>query len=187
MKTILISLSLLLTINISSYSQSKVEAAAAAAEAGIKVTEAVLDNIWKYTGMNDKAYVHAFYVDVIAAGTSAGHVFKGQDGDIIVIKKRPKQRTSKDNYYHFTLKQPNGNWWKAINAIRTDNVFDHEMVSVSGSDYSNKVIVDYNEMFNYYIVLSKAKGFGVHTNMYWIKNSFDLSPDYDWTFEWKKD
>ncbi|MEO0338472.1 MAG: hypothetical protein AAF242_04585, partial [Bacteroidota bacterium] len=157
MKTILISLSLLLTISNYSYAQGSVEAAAAAAEAGIEVANFALDKIWKYTGMDDKPYVHAFYVDIVAASTSTGHVFNGQDGDQIIIKRRPKQRTARENFYHFTLKQPNGNWWKAINAIRTPNTFDHEMVSVSGSDYSNKMLVDYEEMFKYFIVLSKAK------------------------------
>ena len=43
-----------------------------------------------------------------------------------------------------------------------------------------------DKILNYFVVLSKAKAFGVHTNMYWIRNSYDLTPNYDWFITWKK-
>lgn len=50
-----------------------------------------------------------------------------------------------------------------------------------------KVLVSYADMFNSFIMLSKAKELGQPREMYWIMNSYDLRPSYDWVIEWKKD
>lgn len=188
MKNSILSLLFLFTLNVCAYSQaSSAQIALDAAKFGVDVTEKSIDAIWKVTGMDVKPYVHAFYVDVEAASKKGGFLFNGADGDKIIVYRKPKQRTAKSNLYHLTLLQPRGNWWKAITTHRKPNTFDHEIASVTGTRFEDKKLVDYADMVNYYVVLSKAKGFGVHTNMYWIKNSYDLTPDYDWVFYWMKD
>jgi hypothetical protein len=37
------------------------------------------------------------------------------------------------------------------------------------------------------IVLSKAKIFGIHTDVYWIQNADKMDPTYIWDFNWIKD
>ena len=45
----------------------------------------------------------------------------------------------------------------------------------------------YQDLSKYTIVLSKAKFFGIHENIYWIQNAADLDPSYIWDFNWIKD
>ncbi len=37
------------------------------------------------------------------------------------------------------------------------------------------------------IVLSKAKIFGIHNDIYWIQNAATMDPTYIWDFNWIKD
>ena len=48
-------------------------------------------------------------------------------------------------------------------------------------------LITYDKMLNYFVVLSKAKAFGVHSNIYWIRNSYELTPDHDCHITWQKD
>lgn len=163
------------------------EAIAAAAELAIQIAPAAIDGIWKATGMANKPYVHAFYVDTMAAHSSHGDRHNLQDGDHICIYARPKQPTSKKTRFHIALKQPTGTWWKAITAHTPPNTFSHEIVWSQDDTHENWALVDYNDMLNYFIVLSKAKAFGIHTNMYWIQNSYDFKPTSDWIISWDRD
>jgi hypothetical protein len=165
-----------------------IQAAAAAAEVGLRITQAALDGIWKATGMADKPFVHAFYVDTIAAATRSGDCHNDlQDGDHICIYSTPKQATARNTEFHITLKQPDNTWWKALTAHRPPNTFSHEIAHVQDDLHENRVLLSYHDMLNYFIVLSKAKAFGVHANMYWIQNSYDLKPTHDWVISWNQD
>jgi len=168
-------------------SSDSVAAKAAATESGLKISQAAIKGIWEATGMAHKPYKYAFYVDTIKAATAGGDCHKLQDGDQICFYSTKKQSTANKNYFHITLAQSKGTWWKALTAHTPKNKFSHEIVFVQDKRHTNKVLLSYNDMLNYFIVLSKAKAFGVHANMYWIQNSYDLKPTHDWVIKWNKD
>jgi len=160
----------------------------AAAEFGLKVTEAAGKLIWDATGMSNKPYMYAFMVDQVKASSSEGWCADNlADGDTICFKSTP--RSLGDGYsktqMYLTLKH-SGTWWKAVTVHKPENIYEYEMVNVQDDKHvDGPRLVDYNDMINKFIVLSKAKFLGVHTNVYWIKNSYDLMPTSDWTIEWK--
>lgn len=78
-------------------------------------------------------------------------------------------------------------WWKAVTMHTPQNTFKYELVYNQDSHSSDTAIQDYSEMLTSFVVLSKAKMFGIHTNMYWIRNSYDLKPTNDWEIQWLKD
>ena len=77
-------------------------------------------------------------------------------------------------------------WWKAI-TVHENNRFLHEIVYNQDHVHEKCNYVMYTDMLERYVVLSKAKSFGAHTNMYWIQNSYMITPDYDWDFYWLQD
>ena len=130
-----------------------------------------------------KPYEYAFNFD--------GHMALNQpwckqlQDDTICITKKKKTTTYKDKV-KVTLKQ-SGTWWKALTVHNDKNEFLHEDLWNQDGHSSDTSLLDYKEMISQYIVLSKAKAFGVHTNMYWIQNSYELTPAYDWEIYWKHD
>jgi len=107
----------------------------------------------------------------------------GSDGDIIEMSR--KKGTG--NLY---FSQENDSyWWKGLVA------FDH---SDTNKWYELMCLYDQTQKHmtmqitpsladSHYITLSKAKAFGVHTNMYLITNWEDASTSYDYVFKWVKD
>ena len=162
-----------------------------AAQAGIKITKAALDKIWKATGIvADRPYKkQAFYVNTKNAAANGGDCQILQDGDHICIYAKKKEATEK-NKVNITLMTPPHMWWKAVTTCKPDTTCEpnaHSIVTVDKEQKSNTVLVPYADMFNSFVMLSKAKVFGYPVNMYWIMNSYDLRPDRDWIIEWKKD
>lgn len=47
--------------------------------------------------------------------------------------------------------------------------------------------MDYNRALDRWMTLSKAKGGGTQTNVYWISNSYEMIRDYKWTIKWITD
>ena len=180
---------IVLVLSFPASSQGSAEAVTAAAEAGLEITQASIDGIWNATGMADKPYQYAFYVDTLKAGTADGdcHNNLQYGNDEICFFSTEKQRTTNENQYHITLEQPQGNWWKAIIAHKPPNTFSHEIVNVEADNDSKTVLLDYKDMFEYFIVMSRTGSAGAHTNAYWIQNSYDLKPTNDWTIKWNKD
>ncbi len=170
----------------SAYVNLPIAVEVAAKQANIEITNAALSKIWKATDrVAHKPYTQAFYVNTEKAATASGDCQILQDGDHICVYARGKEAKAENRFY-ITLKQPN-TWWKSITAHTPHNTFDREIVAVQDNRHEHKALVSYADMFNYFIVLSKAKTLGIHTNMYWILNSYDLKPNHDWVIEWKKD
>ena len=89
-------------------------------------------------------------------------------------------------YVRFGLVE-SGTWWKAINVF-SDSKFDYELVAVQDAPGVIKfadVPIPNLSIFNY--VLSKAKTFGVHTDMYKIENITDMEEQCAYTFKWLSD
>jgi hypothetical protein len=159
-----------------------------AAQAGVTITEAALDKIWKATGIvADRPYKkQAFYVNTEKAADKDGDCQILQDGDhICIYAKEKNEATAKNSLYITLMTQPNM-WWKAVTAYNPNDMSLHNIVEID-NEPPKKVLVSYADMFNSFIMLSKAKELGQPREMYWIMNSYDLRPSYDWVIEWKKD
>lgn len=161
-----------------------------AAQAGVTITEAALDKIWKATGIvADRPYKkQAFYVNTENAANKDGDCQILQDGDHICIyakEKNENEATAKNSLY-ITLKTQPNLWWKAVTAYNPNDMSKRNIVEID-NEPPKKVLVSYADMFNSFIMLSKAKELGQPREMYWIMNSYDLRPSYDWVIEWKKD
>ncbi|MDF1816345.1 MAG: C1 family peptidase [Verrucomicrobiales bacterium] len=85
---------------------------------------------------------------------------------------------------------PKGMWWKG--ALLFDKATASNPVGVQGegggSGFSQSFTFKRTELLRKDLVLSKAKTFGVHTNMYRIKDAFtNMQPGKTYTFSWVKD
>lgn len=159
-----------------------------AAQAGVTITEAALDKIWKATGIvADRPYKkQAFYVNTENAANKDGDCQILQDGDHICIYAKEKNEATAKNSLYITLKTQPNLWWKAVTAYNPNDMSKRNIVEID-NEPPKKVLVSYADMFNSFIMLSKAKELGQPREMYWIMNSYDLRPSYDWVIEWKKD
>ena len=132
--------------------------------------------------MAHKPYLHAFEFDT----TQDRWQRDLPDGDTIIIERKPKQHGN-SHQVSLTLKAAESiTWWKAITLHTAENNFDSEVANTQDSRHEDMGLITYEKMCNYFVVLSKAKAWGVHTNVYWIKNSYALTPDHDWHITWAK-
>jgi predicted aconitase with swiveling domain len=99
------------------------------------------------------------------------------DGDKIRIKASAKQYSSA----RIIFSQPKWKWWKGVVLFKKGDtntwkelacIYDDKNISDGNWDKSTQK--------DYYLVFSKAKALGVHTNMYAITNfdQFDTKKDY---------
>ena len=110
-------------------------------------------------------------------------LFKGSDGDIILITSQPgtgklKFEQGKNmNYWKgiVIFEKKDTNNWREIMCLQ-----DNKKVMTVGN-ISPELAKDYH------VVLSKAKTLGAHTNMYLIENWDQASTQLDYTFNWVKD
>ena len=80
-----------------------------------------------------------------------------------------------------------GTWWKGI-TVHSNGNFLYELVAVQDSPGVIKYgDVDFLNLDIYEFVLSKAKLFGVHTDMYKIANIVEAKTGCSYLFEWIKD
>jgi len=111
------------------------------------------------------------------------YLFKGSDGDLILITSQPgtgklKFEQGKNMTYWkgiVIFEKKDTNKWREIMCLQDDK----KVMTVS--NISPELAKDYH------VVLSKAKEFGAHTNMYVIENWDQASTQLDYTFSWVKD
>jgi hypothetical protein len=108
----------------------------------------------------------------------------GQDGDRIVLT-RTRNPDPHPHQITIRMKQP-GTWWKAVTLHRGSS-FMYEANWLQDSTKYNQKNVLLKDWAGNNVVLSKAKAFGVHTNIYWIRNAYNMDPAYIWEFDWQKD
>ena len=78
-------------------------------------------------------------------------------------------------------------WWKAITEHQDGN-FIAELVAIQDQPGVIKFAdVDINTLDIYEYVLSKAKLFGVHTDMYKIANANEMKGGCQYLFKWISD
>jgi hypothetical protein len=107
--------------------------------------------------------------------------WKGGDGDTVVMTRTPG--TGK-----LTFAQTGLTWWKGIVAFsKSDTNKWWEIACLQDKRTAMTMTLTPSLANTHYITLSKAKTFGVHTNMYLITNWSDADTRYDYTFNWVKD
>lgn len=103
------------------------------------------------------------------------------DEDHFILVKTPG--TGK---VHFM--QTNSDWWKGIVVFPHDKSNEWYEIACLSNNKTTMVMQATPELAQTnWVVLSKAKAFGVHTNMYLINNWGDLNSNYDYTINWVKD
>lgn len=107
--------------------------------------------------------------------------WNGDDGDTIIMTKRPGTGNLKFAQNHLT-------WWKGIVAFsKSDTNSWHEVACISDDTTAMNVPLDPSLTDDFVIVFAKAKAMGVHSNMYAITNWDEASTDFDYTFMWVND
>lgn len=105
----------------------------------------------------------------------------GFDGDIIDMYR--VSGTGKLNF-----KQSNSDWWKGVVIFEKEDTNKwYEVMCLY--DNQEEMTMDITPGLSKvsHITLSKAKAFGVHSNMYAITNWNKADTNYDYYFNWKKD
>ena len=166
------------------FSAEAASAAVAAAELGYNIAKDIGNLIWEVTG-SYKPYRHMWNFDLNGHGHAAKWL---QDGDYIKIERKGNSCHSCANRrVKICLGTPGWmTWWKSV-TIHANNRFMYELVANQDRRSWDCAVIEYAELLQNYIVLSKAKGWGVHTNMYWIQNSYAFRPGHDWHIRWERD
>ena len=77
-------------------------------------------------------------------------------------------------------------WWKAI-TVHNDH-FLYELIAIQDEPGVTKYAdVDVETLGLYNFVMSKAKTFGTHHDMYKISNVLEMDPGCEYTFKWLED
>ena len=106
------------------------------------------------------------------------------DGDHIVLKKNCDQGVP-DGHVRFGL-VCSVTWWKSITVH--SNHFLYELIAIQDQPGVTKYAdVDVTSLELYSYVLSKAKTFGIHTDMYKITNANEMVSGCAYLFEWLVD
>lgn len=109
------------------------------------------------------------------------------DGDEIVLKE---SGTAGPGSIAFRLEVPNkGMWWKGLVMFDKDkdNVWK-EVVAGDGKELPKRAEVPAEELKTHYLVLSKAKMLGAHSNVYNITDAaLALERGKEYTIIWNKD
>ena len=158
------------------------------------VTEAIVDAI--ETAFRNNAYGNPFHVQIKQnlAKEKSGYLWQVNYGsktqpswgeDVITVKATPKSGDQARITLHSVDKIT---WWKGLVKFKKSDDNDWSEIACN---YDNVKSVTNSFAFadvnNNYIILSKAKTAGVHTNMYHIVNFDKLDQNYDWSFIWLED
>ncbi|MEH2463768.1 hypothetical protein [Nostoc sp.] len=111
------------------------------------------------------------------------------DGDIISISVVGPDESSKEIKFILRLEEP-VSWWKGLLLFnRKGNNSFRAIAELQGNDPSQtNGATDIDELGKYDLVLSKAKTFGVHTNMYRIVDAQRaFRPGYQYILSWLTD
>ena len=105
--------------------------------------------------------------------------------DHIKLEKNCDQGVNQE-YVRFGLVE-SGTWWKAV-TLHQDAKFLSELIAVQDSPGIVKYAdVPLANLELYSFVLSKAKLFGIHTDMYQISNATEMQGGCAYTFKWLSD
>eukprot|EP00931_Biecheleriopsis_adriatica_P088712 TRINITY_DN62972_c0_g1_i1.p1 TRINITY_DN62972_c0_g1~~TRINITY_DN62972_c0_g1_i1.p1 ORF type:complete len:328 (-),score=50.13 TRINITY_DN62972_c0_g1_i1:41-1024(-) len=88
--------------------------------------------------------------------------------------------------FRVSLQQEGDKWWKAITKFSTDGTFLNEVVEIADlTGIAKSADIDMNDLESKpQYVLSKAKGLGIHTNIYKIANFADMREHCEYHFDW---
>jgi hypothetical protein len=116
------------------------------------------------------------------------------DGDLIsIVEDTTGDR--KPGSVTFTLEEAAGKWWKGIVFFKARQSNDWEEIAAgSGDDLNDPKYpkgtgsIPYDSLESGFLVLSKAKAFGVHSNVYLLQDaSTALEAGKRYTVNWVED
>ena len=80
-----------------------------------------------------------------------------------------------------------GDWWKGI-VVHSGPHHQYDLLGVAGNHhYTTYATVPKDRLTQYTYTLSKAKNFGVHTDMYKLSNIAGMQGGCTYTFRWIRD
>jgi hypothetical protein len=116
--------------------------------------------------------------DLIKSGQF--YAFYGSDGDMIQMTRIPGSG-------QVVFTQDN-TWWKGLVAFQKDDTNKYvEMACLQDANHRNDFKMTKELTDKFHFTFSKAKTFGVHTNMYLISNMDSMNLNYDYFIRWVKD
>lgn len=108
-----------------------------------------------------------------------------QDGD--TIKMKIDQGAPSDKLA-LSLRTTDSNWWKALLLFNGDSGDFVSLAEVQAAHGASTGVIDSAQLAGNHLVLSKAKAFGVHTNVYWIKDAVEVFRNGQIvSFVWERD
>merc|ERR1712212_428289 len=108
------------------------------------------------------------------------------DGDHIVLETTCDNPSIPEGHVRFGMICA-VTWWKSI-TVHEGSHFMYELIAIQDEPGDEKFAdVDYINLELYNYVLSKAKTFGVHTDMYKISNAAEMKPGCQYLFKWLED
>ena len=165
------------------------------AELTVDVTEALVDAI--ETAFRNNAYGNPFHVQIHQdkAKQKGGYLWQPNYStdpnqpqwgeDVLTIKATKKAGKTARITLHSVDKIT---WWKGLVKFKKSDKNNWTEIVCNYNDVktvSNSF--EFADVQNDYIILSKAKAFGIHTNMYHFVNFDKLDQNYDWSFVWLED
>jgi len=90
------------------------------------------------------------------------------------------------DFIRINLTVQNSNWWKAVMLFMPSGDFSSIVTVAAFAPYVAEGIISPTKIPGNGIVLSKAGGLGIHTNVYHITNAAEyFKPGHIYTFNWK--
>lgn len=148
--------------------------------AAIAIGTMVTQAIWESFKHNAYGKPKTIYIDTEKAKKPGG--YRLHVGEHIIVVATEKAYDQPRIILHSRNKK---SWWKGIVKFdRRDTSKWEEVVCTSGGKIvsANYITDELLNQKNYHVTLSAAKSFGVHTNMYAIRNFPLLGKDHDWHF-----
>ncbi|WP_197999939.1 C1 family peptidase [Gimesia alba] len=153
---------------------------------GNKVSQAKANEIIEAAINAIPSVTNAVHKNVMFNNINRG---KLPDGDQIRVSSAPSRNPNSSDV-SIKLVLPRGMWWKG--ALLFDKARESNPTGVQGegggNGFSRTYTFKHADLLKKDLVLSKAKAFGVHTNMYRIKDAYTkMIPGRTYTFNWSKD
>lgn len=108
-----------------------------------------------------------------------------RDGDCVTMQATFEPGVPKNAVKIRLISAPYITWWKAV-TLHHGNQYIREVVSTQDGYHRHEAFLFAPDMAESF-VLSKAKAFGVHTNMYLLQETQRMFVGFTYTFEWLYD
>jgi len=105
----------------------------------------------------------------------------------IVLTSSPPSDDVPEGQVKIGIKCEGSTWWKAITMFKNSTFIKEVAHTQDQPGVVNWGFLQHQELANHYFTLSKAKTFGIHTNVYHIVNAGDMKERGTYLFDWQVD